>query len=92
MELDLNAIHQLWRIRLNDARLGLHDAQRIVDEVKRDLAANNIPFPDSSYAYRKAVNEETFALRRFNQVLGVYKELVINGTIPDEDDWRKTPF
>jgi hypothetical protein len=85
----LKSLHELWRIRLNDARRELRHAQRFVGEVREDLVANNIPFPDSSYAYRQAITAETLALQQFNRVLRIFGDLIINGVIPDEEDWRR---
>ena len=81
---DRQALQELWRKRLADAKVRLDFARHFVTEVKQDLQSPDIPTPDGSYAYRRALRAETLALREYSRVLRIYQDLAVRGVVPDE--------
>jgi hypothetical protein len=78
------ALEEIWRKRLEDAKLQVLFAQNFVSDVKREM--HDVPPPDSSYAYQEALKAETFAREKYNSVLRVYRALLVGGEIPKEDE------
>ena len=71
---------------LTDARLRLDFARNYVAEVMRDFPSTDIPAADSNFAYRKAIRAESLALREYARVLRIYRDLTVQGVIPDESE------
>lgn len=79
---DRQQLEERWRARLKDAKLRLDFAHQYTKEVERDFNDGTVPIPDGSYAYRKALRAESYALAEYQRVLRVYT--VVSGKIPDE--------
>ncbi len=77
-------LEDLWRERLNTAKLRLDFARQYMKEVQRDRNSGDIPGPDGNFAYQKALRAENTALAEYNRVLRVFTKLVVDGKIPDE--------
>ena len=82
-------LEELWRSRLNDAKLRLDFARNYVADVQRDHPSGDIPESDYHFADQKALRSENLALEEYNRVLRIYPDLVVNGTIPEEADWQR---
>jgi hypothetical protein len=87
-EADRNALEEVWRQRLNTARLRLEFARNYVAELQQDLRAEALPPPDGAFAYQQALRSESNALSEFRRVLQVFTELTVDGKIPDETQYR----
>jgi hypothetical protein len=81
------ALEELWRLRLQDAKLRLDFARHYAKEVQRDFPRGGTVSPDGQFAHQKAFRAENFALAHYRRVLGIYTDLVVGGQIPDEDEW-----
>jgi hypothetical protein len=79
-------LENLWRKRVEDAKIQLDFASKYVKEVQRDLKAGTIPSPDGHYAYQHGLRVETLALKHYRRVLNTLNELVLHGKIPDEQE------
>jgi len=86
-------LEELWRCRLQDARLRLDFARNYTKEIQRDFPNNEIPSPDGAYAQQRAIRGENAALAQYRRVLEIYTNLVTRGEIPAETAWpqSKTP-
>ena len=87
--MDRKKLEELWRYRVQDARLRLEFAQHYLREVQRDFGADDIPAADGNFAYQKALRAENFALAAYSRVLRVFTDLVVGGKIPGEGEWAK---
>jgi hypothetical protein len=85
---DRYALEELWRQRVNTAKLRLEFARNYVAELQEDLRAETIPFPDGSFAYQQALRAEANALSEFRRVLQIFTDLTVDGKIPDEARYR----
>ncbi len=83
------AFEDVWRQRLQDAKLRLDFAHNYVLEVERDFPRAELPSPDGTLAHQKALRFETAALAEYRRVLQIYTDLMVRGTIPDESDWQR---
>lgn len=86
---DGDQLEEVWRRRLGDAKLRLEFARDYVLELQKDLKADGIPAPDGNFAYQQALRSETNALAEFRRVLQIFRDLTMDGKIPDEDLYRK---
>ena len=82
-------LQDLWRTRLRDAGLHLDVACQHTKEMQQDAAASVLPPVDGNFALLKALREENLARQEYNLTLQFYKDLLLNGVIPDEDAWQK---
>lgn len=80
------ALEQLWRNRLNDARLRLDFARTYLREVQRDFKTGDIPSADGDFAYKKALRAENAALAEYHRILVILTELSVNGKLPTDAD------
>ena len=78
------ALENLWRERLNDAKLRLDFARNFVKELQRDHLAGGVPPPDGEFAFRKALTAENRALAEYNRVLHIFSDLVVRRQLPNE--------
>lgn len=85
---DRRTLEELWRQRLNDAKLRLDFARNYLTEVRRDHASGNVPDAERHSAYQDALRAENLAFAEYNRVLGSYTDLTVNGIIPDEAAWH----
>ena len=83
------ALEDLWRARLDNALLRLRFAQNYMREVQRDVGAKDIPAADGRFAFQKALRAENLALAEYRRVLRIFRDLVVSGKTPDEEEWRK---
>jgi hypothetical protein len=79
-------LENLWRKRVEDAKIRLDLASKYVKEVQRDLKAGTIPSPDGHYAYQHGLRVETLAVKHYRRVLNTLSVLRLTGKIPDEQD------
>lgn len=86
---DRKALEELWRSRLNEARLRVELARNFLREVLRDFRDGTAPQPDGDFAYRRALHAENSALAECDRILRVYHDLTVDGKIPDESDWPR---
>ena len=82
-------LENLWRLRLNDAKIRLDFARTYVKEVQADLQSGTVPEPDGSFGFQKALRAENFALADYGRVLGIFTDLVVRGKVPDANDWLR---
>lgn len=87
-EPDRKALEELWRQRVNTARLRLEFARNYVAEVQQEVRQEGLPSADGAFAYRQAIRSEINALSEFRRVLKIFTELTVDGKIPDENDYR----
>jgi len=81
-------IEALWRKRLADAKLRLDFARNFLEEVQRDFPIGD-PSPDGQFAYQKALRAESAARAECTRLLCLYAHLVLDGKVPDENEWRQ---
>jgi hypothetical protein len=86
---DRKELEDLWRQRLLDAKISVEFAQNYIHEILSDYATGAITQDVERFAHTKAVRQENFALRKYNHVLCIYTDLMVNGLIPNEDEWRQ---
>ena len=86
---DRKTLEDLWRQRLNDAKLRVDFARNFVLEVERDFPSSEIPSSDGLFAHEKAIRAENDALAEYLRVRRIYDDLILNRTIPDEAEWLK---
>src|SRR5215831_3713036 len=84
---DRKALENLWRLRLHDAKLRLELARNCLKELLGDFPLNEISRAEGKFAYQEAVRAESLAQREYNGLRRVYRDLTINGVIPDDGDW-----
>lgn len=77
-------IEQLWRSRLQDAKLRLDFARQYLREVQRDRSDGAVPPADGNFAFEKALRAENYALAEYRRILREFANLVLEGTIPEE--------
>jgi hypothetical protein len=87
---DCRKVEQLWLNRLNDVKLRLEFARSYANEVERDHSSGDIPENERQFARYAALRAENIALAMYNRVLRIYKNLAVNGIVPDEDEWLKS--
>jgi hypothetical protein len=88
-EPDRKALEELWRSRLNEARLRVELARNFLHEVQRDFQDGTVPQPDGNFAYQRALKAENTALAEYSRILRVYHDLTMAGKIPEESDWPR---
>ena len=86
---DRKALEELWRGRLNEARLRVELARNFMREIQQDFKNGTMPQPDGNVAFQRAVRAENSALAEYSRVLRVFHDLTVNGKIPDENDWPR---
>jgi DNA-binding CsgD family transcriptional regulator len=74
---------QEWREHLNDARSRLQSASERSREAWRQLQSRDLPSPDGSFGYQKALRAESLALAEYRRILGLYTDLVVHGKLPE---------
>ena len=77
---DLKQLKELWRGRLNDAKLQLDFARSFTGEDK-DLT--------STATHRRRLVGEDKAEAEYVRVLRIYNDLMTLGKIPDETEWSR---
>lgn len=87
-EPDQAAVEELWRKRLNTAKLRLEFARNYVAELQRDLQTGALPSPDGGFAYQQALRAENNALAEFRRVLKIFTDLTVDGKIPEDNQYR----
>jgi len=75
-------LQELWRQRLEFARLQLEAAKDHVEAAKE--FHSQAPSPDEARAFRRALQAERWALVRYRRALRIFTDLVVDGKIPDE--------
>ncbi|GEM_PF-1859872 len=84
---DRRALEELWRKRLEDAKLRLEFARAYLREIEADNPSGDIPASDRVYAREKGYRSERAALEEYKRVLRVYADLMEHGVIPEEREW-----
>ena len=79
----------LWRRRLEDAKLRLDFARNYKNEVERDFPTGGLPTPDGNFAHHHALRAENLALAEYNRVLRIYRHLTLHGEVPGESDFPR---
>lgn len=82
-------LENLWRTRLRDAALRLEFARNFLKEVQQDFPSCDLPSADGRFAFQQALRAENNALAEYNRLLRIFTDLIVDGTIPDENDWLK---
>ena len=75
-------LRELWRERLEFARLQLEAAKDHVEAAKE--LQSQAPSPDGAYGFRRALQAETRALVQYRRALRIFTDLVAKGKIPEE--------
>ena len=86
---DRAALDTLWQQRLNDARMRVVFSRIYAQEILQDFISGQINEVVEQFSFRQAYRVETFALRKFRQVLQIYSDLTVKGVIPDEAEWLR---
>ena len=81
-------LESLWRSRLQEAQLRLDFARNFLKEVQQDFPLSE-PSTDGRYAYRRAIRLERLALQEYRHIQRILHDLVVNGKVPDEKEWRR---
>lgn len=84
---DRKALEDLWRQRLNDAKLRLDFARNYLSELRRDYPSDDIPAGEYHFSHQQALRGENFALKEYRRVLRILTDLTVHGKVPNEDDW-----
>ena len=84
---DLKKVTELWRKRLDDAKLRVDFARQYKKEVERDFPVGSIPTADGNFAFHRALRAENVALAEYNRVLRIYGHLILHGEVPDEGNF-----
>jgi hypothetical protein len=71
--------------RFNEAKLRLDFARAFVKDLSEGCELGVIPTSDAVSAYRRALEREREALAEFEKTAEILEDLIIYGTIPDED-------
>jgi hypothetical protein len=79
-------LENLWRKRLEDAKIRLDLTRNYLKEVQRDLKSGTIPPSDGRYAHQRAQQAETLAFEHYKRVLKTFTAFLLTGKIPDEQD------
>lgn len=87
---DRKLLEEIWRQRLNDAKLRLDFTRNYLQEVRQDYSAGSIPENVEHAAHEQALRAEEVALAEYSQVLRIYDDLTTRGIIPDEDEWLRS--
>lgn len=87
---DRKVLEELWRQRLNDARLRVDFAVDFAAEVHGEHPSGDIPESEYHLAQQQALRGENFAQAQYNLVLRSYTDLLVHGIIPDEAGWLKS--
>lgn len=75
-------LEAIWFGKLQKARKALSVASANVKALKSEYLT--LPPSDGHYAYRQALATETEAQAEYNRVLRVFRQIVLNGSVPDE--------
>jgi len=86
---DRKALEDLWRLRLHDAKLRLDLARNYLKEFLEDFSLKDLSRAEGKFAWQEAVRAESLAQREYSRLRRVYRDLTINGVIPDEGEWLK---
>jgi hypothetical protein len=82
----ITVLEERWRRRLKDAELRLTFARQYFKEVQADFPPPaKIRGADGRYAFQRALQAEMIALANYKRVLEIFTDLVLRGTIPNED-------
>jgi hypothetical protein len=82
------AIEELWRRRLDDAKVRAYRAHQRLEEIERDISSGAMNSMDGQFAFEKAIRTENLALAEYNRVLSIFSDLILRGIIPAENTWR----
>jgi hypothetical protein len=74
-----------WHQRVKEAKLRFHSAREYTKEVEREFPTFDAA-ADASFYRRRAPQAEGVALGAYYRALRIYKELTVNGKVPDEGD------
>lgn len=87
-ESDREALEELWRQRVKDAKLRVDFARIYREEIARDFPAKERN-ADGHFAHQRALTAENLALEEYDRILRIYTNLIVNGILPDPNEWRK---
>ena len=77
-------LEHLWKVRAEDAKARLDRAAELVEELSEN--PETMPQADTD-EHNNAVRVYTEALEEFTNISRRYQDLVLHGTIPDEEQW-----
>ena len=80
-------LENLWRNRLRETRQQLDSARILTNALLR--VTKDVESPEGKLAYQQALNVESMALAEYRRALHIFAELVLDGKVPDEEEWRK---
>ena len=83
------ALEDLWRTRVNAAKLRLESARDHLNEVRRDFGRGAVARRHVGLVYQKALRAEKYAVRQCRRVLEIFTDLVISGKRPNESEWPR---
>jgi hypothetical protein len=79
-------LENLWRKRLEDAKVQLDLVRNYLKEVQCDLKSGELHPSEGQYTHQWALRAETLALQHYQHVLKTLSDLLLTGKIPDEQD------
>ena len=83
-----HALENLWRDRMQNARLQLDSAHTRLSALQR--ATSGTPSLDGNFTYQQAIRAMNLALEEYCRVLQLFTELVVEGTTPNEGEWLRS--
>ena len=79
-----HALEECWRKRVEEARGRYLYAKNESAQVIEAQAGRLTPFPDGSFAVKRALRLERYALAEYVRTLRTFSDLVMNKEIRDE--------
>jgi hypothetical protein len=76
------ALEHLWKTRTEDAKARLDRAAESLKELSED---SETILPGDSDRHDNAIRVYTEALREYANISKIYQDLVLHGTVPDEE-------
>jgi len=70
---------------MNAAYIRLQAARDVSKEAQSLYQARELPSPDGTFGFNKALHAETLALAEYRRVVRQYADLVVYGRVPHED-------
>jgi len=76
-----HALEELWRVRLEEARVAYERARNALREVRQEFGSE--ANAGGAYGVHQALRAENIALTEYLRVLRIFTDLVVAGKVPD---------
>jgi hypothetical protein len=74
-----------WRARVENAKASYKSAVAQSRRLSEEYRTQEVPRADSGFALRHAIAVENEARSRYIDVLRIFTDLIVSGTLPPED-------